>query len=59
MAKGKAAEVICNMTQQNQPESKRRGVDVPWDGPVPKRKPKTPEPQQQMPQLALFEQAAS
>jgi len=51
--------VIRTMTQQNQPERKRRGVDVPWDGPAPKRKPKTPLPQQQMPQLALFEQAAS
>jgi hypothetical protein len=51
--------VICNMTQQNQPERKRRGIDTPWDGPAPKRKPKTQEQPQQVPQLALFEQAAS
>ena len=51
--------MIRNMTQQTQPERKRRGVDVPWDGPVPKRKPRTQEPTRPLTQLALFEQAAS
>jgi len=47
------------LAQQNQSEHRRRGVDVPWDGPVPKRKPKAQE-QPQIPQLTLFsEQAAS
>jgi hypothetical protein len=48
------------MAQQNQPERKRRGIDVPWDGPAPKRKPKASE-QTPVPQLALFQdqQAAS
>ncbi len=51
--------MIRTMTQQSQPERKRRGIDVPWDGPAPKRKPKASE-QPQIPQLTLFsEQAAS
>ncbi len=59
MEEREVADLIRNMAQQNQPERKRRGVDVPWDGPVPKRKPKASE-QPQIPQLTLFsDQAAS
>jgi len=52
MPKEKAEKLMRNKTQQSE-QPLKRGRDVPFDGPAPRKKAK-PVPQAQLPQLAFF-----
>ena len=53
MADREAVNVMRNTPLQNQSEGKRRGIDLPWNGPPRVRRKKLAKAEEKQPQLSL------